>query len=496
MKRLAAFVAASLCAGFLTPIHAVAAAAQAPAATEHTVTVDGKTLTYITHAGTIEINDGDGKPEAKMFYTSYTLDGSDSNKRPVTFFYNGGPGSSTMWLHMGSFGPIRVQTANGTLTGPPPYRIAPNPDTLLDATDEVFVDMPGTGFGTIEGKPSQIFGVDNDVKAFAEFVQGYITQYHRWDSPKFLYGESYGTTRSAGLADYLQQTDGITLNGVVLQSTILNFGIDNGEVGGDDWGYILYLPTEAATAWYHKTAIGAPSTLQAYLPEVQRFASGEYADALAKGSTVSQSEYNDVVAKLHRYLGVPEQYIRNSNLRIPYSRFESEVLRGHGVAVGRLDSRFQTPTLDHAEDTPDWDPTDAAIDGAFTSAVNHYLRDILGYGGTAPYKTGDYDLIQASGGWDMKHRGISVTDVAPDLAEAMSYNPDLRIFSANGYYDFATPYYETEYALNHLDIVPSLQKNITYGFYPSGHMIYLQPDALHQLHDDLERWYAATLAGR
>jgi carboxypeptidase C (cathepsin A) len=468
----------------------------ADAVTHHTIALGATTLAYTARAGTLTLTDANDKPSATIFYVAYTLDGADPNHRPVTFLYNGGPGSSTMWLHMGSFGPVRVETADGTLTGPPPYRVVDNQETLLDRSDLVFIDMPGTGFGRISGKPADFFGLDQDAHAFAQFIQRYITAFGRWNSPKFLFGESYGTTRSAALVDYLEQNDGIAINGVVLQSTILNFGIDNGEVGGDDWGYILYLPTEAATAWYHKTLPNAPADLGALLPDVERFALGEYADALSKGAFCPPGEYADVVSKLHRYLGVSEQYIRNSDLRIPYNRLESELLRSQGVAVGRLDSRFQTPTLDRVEDQPDWDPTDAAIDAPFTSAVNNYLRGTLGYNTPLLYKKSDYADIEAADGWDFKHRGISIPDVAPDLGEALSYNPDLRIFSANGYYDFATPYFETMYALGHLGVIPSLQNNITYGFYHSGHMIYLQPQALVQMHDDLERWYAATLAGR
>ncbi|HEX4012835.1 MAG TPA: hypothetical protein VHX17_02965 [Candidatus Cybelea sp.] len=466
------------------------------AVTHHTLALGGTTLAYTARAGTITLLDSDEKPEASIFYVAYTLDGADPSRRPVTFLYNGGPGSSSMWLHMGSFGPVRVATADGTLTGPPPYHLVDNHASLLDRTDLVFIDMPGTGFGRISGKPKDFFGLDQDVKAFAQFIERYVAAFNRWNSPKVLFGESYGTTRSAALVDYLQQNDNMGINGVVLQSTILNFGLDNGEIGGDDWGYILYLPTEAATAWYHKTLPDAPADLGALLPGVERFALGEYADALSKGALCPPGEYADVVTKLHRYLGLSEQYIRNSDLRIPYNRLESELLRGQGVNVGRLDSRFSTPSLDRVEDQPDWDPADAAIGSAFTMTVNSYLRSALAYRTPLLYKTSDYDEIQSSGGWDFKHRNISTPDVSVDLGEAMSFNPDLKVFSANGYYDFATPYFETTYMLGHLNVIPSLQKNITYGFYQSGHMIYLQPQALTQMHDDLERWYAAMLAGR
>jgi carboxypeptidase C (cathepsin A) len=507
LKHLFVLLVALACASASVP--AVAAAPKAPSAipapqsptdadsvTHHVLVLGGKTLAYTARAGTLTLRDANEQPTAKMFYVAYTLDGADPNRRPVTFLYNGGPGSSTMWLHMGSFGPVRVVTANGTLTGPAPYHVVDNQESLLDSTDLVFIDMPGTGFGRILSKPSDFYTLDKDVQAFAQFIRRYLTAFGRWNSPKFLFGESYGTTRSAALVNELQQNQGISVNGVVLQSSVLNFDVGKMEVGGDDWGYILWLPTEAATAWYHKTLPNPPAELSALLPGVEQFALGEYADALSKGAFCPPGEYADVVAKLHGYLGVPEQYIRNSDLRIPYYRLESELLRGQGTEIGRLDSRFQTPSLDRVEDSPDWDPTDAAIDGPFTATINMYLRGMLGYQTALEYRSNAYDQIEEAGGWDFKHSGLVRADVGVDLGEALSYNPDLRIFSANGYYDFATPYFKTMYDLSHLGVIPSLQQNITYGFYPSGHMIYLQPQALAQMHDDLERWYASTLAGR
>ena len=515
MKRLWMLAAAAIALGSAAPALAApppdpaAAAAPVPApdrasdaVTRHTIVLNGQTLAYTARAGTITLRNGSEQPTLTMFYVAYTLDGADATHRPVTFFYNGGPGSSTMWLHMGSFGPVRVQAGNGTLTGPPPYTYGPNPNSLLDKTDEVFIDMPGSGFGRIlpAGSPKMFYGLDADVRAFAQFIQRYITENGRWNSPKFLYGESYGTTRSAALSNYLEQTDAISLNGVVLQSTILNFGIDYTDLspyGGDDWGYVLYLPSQAATAWYHNAIPNKPADLAAFLRDVRAFAIGEYNDALAKGPAVSKSEYNDVVAKLHRYLGVSEQYIRNANLRVQYASQMTEMLRPQDVLVGRLDSRYQTFNLDGVGQNPMWDTTDAAIDAPYTTAVNAYIRNDLGYQTPLLYRSEVYDQIYANGGsWDFKHNGLSIPDVAPDLAQAMTYNPSLKIFSANGYYDFATPFFETEYTLAHLGINPALQNNITYGYYQSGHMIYLNPDALHQLHDDLSRWYDATLGGR
>jgi carboxypeptidase C (cathepsin A) len=469
------------------------------AVTRHTIVLGGRTLAYTARAGTITLRNGDDAPTARVFYTAYTLDGADPTRRAVTFLYNGGPGSSTMWLRMGSFGPVRVATRDGGVTGPPPYRLVANQYSLLDRTDLVFIDMPGSGYGRLIGAGTRkdFWGVDEDAAAFGQFIQRYITNFNRWNSPRFLFGESYGTTRSSVLAKYLQDR-GIGLNGVVLLSSFLNSNIDYNDgapIGGGDWGYILYLPTEAATAWYHHTVSGA-SSLNALLSEVENFALTEYLDALGQGAALAPDRYNDVVAKLHRYTGLSEQYIRNSNLRIPYDRFENELLRERGVTVGRLDARFQTYVLDRPEVSPDWDATDAAIDSAFISMNNYYLQQVLRYNPPLLYRSEIYDLIYANGeSWDFKHNEDSqILNVAPDLAQAMTYNPSLKVFSANGYFDFATPFFATVYALNHLYLAPAIQRNITYGFYDSGHMVYLHPSALARFHADLERWYAGVLS--
>ncbi len=474
------------------------------AVTEHTIELGGQVIHYTARAGTITLRNQADQPTARIFYVAYTEDGSDLTRRPVTFLYNGGPGSSTMWLHMGAFGPVHVVTGDGTITGPPPYRIVTNPNSLLNKTDLVFIDMPDTGFGRIvgAGKPKDFFGVDQDARAFAQFVQRYITQFDRWNSPKFIFGESYGTTRSAALAAVLQQ-DGIALNGVVLQSSILNFNLDWNQnfgykaatIGGGDWGFVLYLPTEAATAWYHHK-VTYRGSLQSFLKTLQHFAMGEYLGALAKGDSLSGPEYNDVVRKLHEYTGLSEQYIKDSHLRIQYGRFEKALLRNQGKIVGRLDSRFETYTLDPESASAQWDPTDSAIDAAYTTAVNQYIRQTLKYNPPISYRSSAYAIIHKNGGWDWKHDGQTTTNVAVDLAETMVINPHLQVFSANGYYDFATPYLATVYTLSHLNLPPALQKHITYGFYKSGHMIYLNPASLVRYRSDLDRWYDRVLSGR
>jgi carboxypeptidase C (cathepsin A) len=476
------------------------------AVTQHTIALDGHTYAYTARAGTIELTNAKHQPTCSMFYTAFTLDGADSSSRPVTFFYNGGPGSSTVWLRLGSFAPVRVEIANGRMTGPPPYHlVTDNQYSLLDRTDEVFIDMCDSGYSRINGvgKPKDFFGADPDVQSFAQFIDKYVTKFGRWMSPKFLFGESYGTPRSAMLANVLEQ-EGIGINGVVLQSSILNMALYGGTTFGSsglqasgDWSYVMYLPTETAAAWYHhKLPAGAPTDLHAAVMQSRDFAMHEYLNALALGSRLSRAEFDRVVAKLHEFTGLSEDFIRLANLRVGYQEFLTQLKRNEGQVVGRYDARYETNVLDSISNHMPWDPTDAAIDSAFTASNNYYVQQVLGYRPDISYRVLAYNIIRADGGWNWHHDGQPVINSAMDLAQAMSFNPGLRVFSANGYYDFATPWLATVYTLNHLNLKGKLQSNITYGFYDSGHMIYLEPSALAHYHNDLENWYAATLAGR
>jgi carboxypeptidase C (cathepsin A) len=470
------------------------------AVTKHTITLGGKPYPYTARAGTIALQNDKGQPTCRMFYTAFTADGVDPRTRPVTFLYNGGPGSSTIWLRMGSFAPMRVQVGDAAPTPNAPFNLIDNQYSLLDATDLVFVDAPDTGFSRImgAGKPGDFFGVDPDVHAFGQFVTRYINAYGRWNSPKFLFGESYGTPRSAMLVRYLQQ-QGVGMNGVVLLSAILDFSLDwdvnfsPTAIGGGDWAWPLYLPTESAASWYYGKLPGSQTSLSALVPQVESFAMGEYLTALAQGANLSPSAYNDVVAKLHAFTGLSERYIRQSNLRIPYWRYETELLRGSGEVAGRYDARYTSFTLDRLADRPNFDPVDAAIDAGFVATGNYYVRQVLGYQTDLIYRP----TINAFRQWEWKHNGSLPTNTAQDLAGAMTFDPNLRVFAAGGYYDFATPFWATVYTLNHLGLPPKLQQNISYGFYESGHMVYLHQQSLVQFHDDLEHWYAATLrAGR
>ena len=466
------------------------------AVTAHTIALGGKTYAYTARAGTIALENQKDETTCRMFYTAFTANGTDPRTRPVTFLYNGGPGSSSIWLRMGSFGPVRVQTGDAAPTRNAPFNLIDNQYSLLDRSDLVFVDAPDTGFSRIvgTGKSSDFFGVDPDVRAFTQFVTRYLSEFGRWNSPKFLFGESYGTPRTAMLVNALQR-QGVGINGVVLLSSVLDFSLDWSinfsptAIGGNDWAFVLYLPTEAAAAWYHHMLPGPQMPLAALLPQVEDFAMHEYLEALAEGSKLPQSQYEDVVTKLHQYTGLSEQYIRQSNLRVPYTRYQTELLREAGVATGRLDARYTSVMLDRISDQTDFDPTDASIDAAFVAAGNSYVRQVLNYQTTLIYRP----ITPLFRQWEWKHNDNLPTNTAQDLAAAMSFNPNLKIFSANGYYDFATPFYATVYTLNHLMIPQSLEKNISYGYYEAGHMVYVHPEALAQFHADLENWYAQAL---
>jgi len=500
-ELLVALAAAFLIAAAPAPSPSPAAgeAITPDAVTQHTISLGGKSIAYTARAGTIALENDKGEVTCRMFYTAFTADGVDPRTRPVTFLYNGGPGSSTVWLRMGSFGPMRVVVGDVAATPDAPFNLVENQYSLLDRTDLVFVDAPDTGFSRIAaaGKPSDFFGVDPDVRAFSQFVSRYVSTFNRWNSPKFLFGESYGTPRSAMLVRALQR-QGLGMNGVILLSSILDFSLDwdvnfnAAAIGGGDWAFPLYLPTEAASSWFHKALPGSQQSLTAFLSQVEDFSMHEYLSALAQGSNLSPSRFNDVVAKLHAYTGLSESYIRQSNLRIPYWRYETEVFRNNGVMLGRLDARYTSYSLDRINERTPFDPADAAMDTAYVGAGNYFMRQILGYHTTLIYRP----LVNVFAQWDWKHNGALPANTAQDLAEAMTFDPKLQIFSGNGYYDFATPFWATVYTLNHLNLPPELQKNISYGFYESGHMVYLHQQALAQFHDDLERWYAQTLNQR
>jgi carboxypeptidase C (cathepsin A) len=463
--------------------------------TQHSANIGGHNLRYTATAGTLIIRDDKNQPQASVFYVAYTLDGAKAGQRPVTFLYNGGPGSSSMWLHMGSIAPMRIQTASPAATAPAPYQLVPNSDSLLDKTDLVFIDAVGAGYSRPLGKATgkDFWGVDQDVSAFARAIQRYVSVNQRWNSPKFLFGESYGTTRSAALVDALQDK-GMAFNGVILMSSILNYAI---RLPGYDELYIGYLPSYAAAAWYHHKVAGTsgpnkPADLPAFIEQVRGWARGPYTTALAKGHNLPAAELEAVAQQMSAYTGLSVSYIKQANLRVDLDRFRKELLRDQRLTLGRFDSRFTGTDPDAAGENPDYDASDAGISGAFVSAFHDYLDRQLNYHSELDYRP---TFGEISKGWDWKHkaagsqRALPTAYVAGDLAHAMRSNPNLKVLSVNGYYDFATPFFNTEYDLAHMNLDPSLRGNVQFAFYPSGHMIYLNTDALKQLKTDLSRFY-------
>ena len=462
--------------------------------THHTLTLDGRRLRYTATAGNLLIRNDKNQTIGSMFYVAYTEDDvKNSARRPLTFLFNGGPGSSSVWLHMGAFGPVRVETADARATPPAPYRIVPNRYSLLDRSDLVFIDAMGTGFSRLAGTgtPKDFYGTDADIASFGKFIKRYLSVNNRWNSPKFLLGESYGTTRAAGLVDWLQQ-HGIACNGVILQSSYLNAYVDfPGPPLSLDLPYELYLPTMAATAWYHDKLPHKPADLAVFLQQVRRFALGDYARALAQGDKLSPVETQAIAQQLHNDTGLPVKFLLEIRLRVTPGRFEKELLRGEDRVTGRLDSRFLGFDRDRVGERPGYDPSDAAISGAFTAAFNWYLRNDLDYQTSRTYLVTDYPVVGKhwNNGQRLDGQEWPLMDVAENLRDAMVKNPNLKVFSANGYFDFATPFFETEYDLDHMGLPAALRKNITYGYYESGHMIYLHLPALAAYRTDLARFY-------
>ncbi|NPD67950.1 peptidase S10 [Lichenicola cladoniae] len=449
-------------------------------------------------AGDKAADDTNPTAEAAMFYVAYFKKGARAENRPITFLYNGGPGSATVWLHMGAFGPRRVVTLDDSHGPAAPYRFINNDQSLLDVSDLVFIDAPGTGFSRIAGKDKEkdFYGIDQDGHAFADFIASFLSKYGRWNSPKYLFGESYGTTRSAVLINQLEQDKSVDFNGVILLSQILSFdaSVDGPEMNpGVDLPYIVALPTYAATAWYHHKLPGTPGDLHALLTQVETFASTDYAAALQQGSMLDPAKRDAIAEKLHDYTGLPVDYIKKANLRVDGGEFE-KTLQGDETTTGRLDTRFSGPTMDPLSKESDYDPQSAAIGSAYVSVFNDYVRKVLGYGDNKYYKP-EIEIDN----WDMKHQPPGATspvsgsaNVMPDLATAMKYNPNLKIQLNAGYFDLATPYYEGIYEMHHLPIPQALQANIEYHQYESGHMVYAHQAALQQLHDNVADFIRRT----
>jgi carboxypeptidase C (cathepsin A) len=497
-----------------TPEKSAEPAPPADSTTQGSIDVGGQHIAYTATAGTITVGSTDaqdaqlgldGKPQpgsqlaldapkdakdatpvARMFYVAYFKKDAKAEERPITFFYNGGPGSSTVWLHMGSLGPKHVMTTGDTHLPAAPYTMVDNPNCLLDVSDLVFIDAPGTGFGQLMGKDGEkaFWGVDGDANAFGRFIARFISKYGRWNSPKFIFGESYGTTRSAVLADLLENKLNIDVNGVILLSQIFNFTTDIDDPRhnpGVDLPYELALPTYAATAWYHKKLRNQPAALEPLLKDVEDFAMGPYAHALALGTDVSSEEKQQVAERLHEYTGLPVEYLLKANLRVSGPEFEKSLQDAEDLTTGRLDTRFSGPNLDPLSENAEYDPQETAIFSAYVALFNQYVRQDLKFGDGQTYQP---MLGTVEHQWNWVHHGDAMgVNVSTDLAEAMKTNPRLKILVNGGYYDLATPFFAAMYEDKHLPIPQSLAKNIEYAWYESGHMVYVRDECVKQLHD-------------
>lgn len=479
--------------------------------THGSVSVEGKRIGYKAITGLLVIKNDKGEPYTSMSYVAYVKNGEDNKaNRPITFFYNGGPGSSTIWLHMMAFGPKIAKVGNGTLTPPAPYTLENNDYSLLDATDMVFIDMPGTGFGRIIGKdkggvgtPKMVWGIDQDAQTFTRFITKYLTKHSRWNSPKFLFGESYGTTRSAVLSYDLERAS-VGLNGIVLLSAILNFNIsvDGPQYNpGINIAYATGLPSYAATAWYHKKLPGErPDDLPAFLKKVEHFAMNDYLLALNKGNLLSEQDKQQIAQTMHQYTGLPVAYILKANLKVTGGQFAHELLSDEGDITGRLDSRYSGPAIDPLGERGHYDPLNSATSAPTVSLFNDYVRNTLKFGHGMHYRPSVYRQIYTKGGgWDQEHHqpgqrygGSGTPNVMNDLAVAMKHNPNMKILLTGGYMDLGTPFYAAEYEMYQLPIPEKLQKNITYKFFPSGHMVYVNPKAHKGLHDATAKFIEAN----
>jgi len=471
---------------------ATATAQEYSVSRKRSIPFHGSTLAYTVTPGTLTIRNDEGEPIASMFYTAYTMDASKGGKpRPVTFIYNGGPGSSSMWLHMGSYGPLKIDVPGLTRTRGEPGHLVANPDTILDRTDIVFLDAIGTGLSRPLGKAkgTDFWSVDGDLDAYARGIQRYLTINGRWASPKFLLGESYGTTRSGGLA-YSLENRGVRLAGVTIMSTVLNipllfdYSIDQAHVN--------ILPTYAATAWYHNRIANKPADLEAFVAKAKAFATGPYAAALAKGDQLSDADRDSIAQQASALIGVSPAFLIRNHLRPGPDRFRKELLRDTGRTVGRLDSRFDGIDADSGGDSPEYDAANEAISGAFIAAINDYLFNDLGYKTGLSYRPNFYSSIGVAWNWKHKTPGGGqqlAVNTSIDLSQAMRQNPRLKLLSLNGYYDMATPFAGADYDLQHMELDPSLKANITYKYYASGHMIYIEPGSAAKLREDIDAFY-------
>lgn len=456
----------------------------APVVTHHVISVSGRTLEYTTTTGMMPLrNAATGETEARVFFVAYTLDGvADRSRRPLMFSFNGGPGSSSVWLHLGALGPRRVEMLESGEMPAPPFRLVDNDQTWLDTTDLVFIDPVGTGYSRA-ARPElgqRYFGLQGDIQSIGDFIRLYLTKNERWTSPLFLVGESYGTTRASGLSGYLIEK-GIAFNGILLISTIMNFQTAR-FARGNDLPYVLFLPTYTAIAWYHKKLPPdlQRESLRRALDEVERWAATDYTTALAKGNRLTPAERQEIAGKLARYTGLSKEYVDRSDLRIEIQHFDKELLRDERRTVGRLDGRFKGLDESGIAETPDFDPSMAAIRPPYTATFNDYVRSELGFKSDLEY----FILGGGIGRWDFGSDN-SYADTSLSLQSAFAKNPYMKLFVGCGYYDLATPYFAAQYTLDHMSLDPSLRGNVQLHYYEAGHMMYIERRSLAQLKRDM-----------
>ncbi len=462
--------------------------------TQHTTHIGGQEIKYTATAGTMNLKKEDGTVTASMFYIAYTRDGvTDTGKRPITFAFNGGPGSSSVWLHLGTLGPKRVVLQASGYPTPPPYKLVDNEYSILDVTDLVFIDPVTTGFSrAAPGTDANTFhGFSGDRNSVAAFIRLYTTRNERWASPKFLAGESYGTTRASALSGYLQNQQGMNLNGIMLLSSVLNFGTIAFDPG-NDLPYVLFLPTYTAAAWYHKKL---PKDLQAdmkkALAESQSFASGEYNAALLKGDMLPAQERATVVQKLARFTGLSAAVIERNNLRVPIFRFTTELLRDANKVIGRYDSRIEGIGEDPGSNDFNYDPSYSIVQGVFTATWNQYVHSELKYESDLPYEI----LTGRVQPWNYEQFENKYVNVTETLRDAMTQNPALKVFVANGYFDLATPFFATEYTFSHMNLDPSLRAHVSMDFFEAGHMMYIHKPSLEKVAGDLRKFIVDATPG-
>jgi carboxypeptidase C (cathepsin A) len=466
----------------------------APIVTHHQISMNGRVLRYTATAGRLPIKREDGKIEAEMFFVAYTLDGQDAGRRPLTFAFNGGPGSASVWLHMGALGPKRVMLTSEGFMPPPPYRMEDNQSTLLDRSDLVLVDAIGTGFSRAADLETskKFWGVKGDIEAYGEFIRMFLTRYDRWTSPLFMLGESYGTTRAAGVAGYLADK-GIAFSGITLLSTVLNFQtVENTKT--NDQAYIFLIPTYTMTAAYHhKLAPELTQDLVKTRQEAEHWASNEYAQALAKGDALTPQERETTIEQMARYTGLSKTFLDQADLRVDVLKFTHNLLLDQKLRVGRLDTRFTGPDPEGLLDTKFYDPTSSAIVPPYTAVFNNYVRNDLGYKSDMPYYV--FASEAGFGKWEWGNAIEGFPDTASALRSAMAKDPYLKVLVMEGYYDLATPYYAATYTMEHLNLAPALRKNISFATYDCGHMVYLRPDMLAKMKRDQAAFMEQAWAG-